>query len=524
MALAPNPSAGVYTAENDLSIRATALPTSIGAVVGRSKKGEIGVPVLTVDTEDFSLKFGKSDPTYGFLHLCAKPFLHHSNRLYVVRVANNALYGGFLVTKPGNFSVPGIINAEIEDPSTFSFLDTDLMLITGHNQGAWNNALSIIMYPDTNDPDEDRFVIQVLENNITVETFVATLFSKIDGYGRQLHVEEATRKSKYIKVRLNPINAELIANPVAKLVNAVLSGNMTGGDDGEEPTVGQYIQAWNLFEDAEEITVNILINAGLYDVSIQHRMLEIAAARDDAFAILDVPPMEQEAQDAVNYRRNTLAFSTSYGALYSPDVLVRDTDSGRTLYVPPSGHVGAVFAFTDVLNAPWFAPAGLNRGLLDVIGVRHVYKIGHRNMFADNQVNPIQFMSGQGIVVWGADTLQSFASSFSNINVRRLVSMLKTDLRLATLPGVFEPNDDLLRAELRRICNRRLDPVKRGRGVYDFEVVCDERNNTDDLIANGDIVIDIYIDPVIPAKRIHLNAIATRTGGIAFAIELLNAA
>lgn len=521
--IATNPSAGTYAFERDLSIRATALPTSIGVVVGASKRGPVNEKTLVIDKEDFRSQFGKADPTVSYLHYTADAFLADANRLYVTRVANNALYGGIIIDKDGPFSEIIPINDVLDDISTFDLSPTNLLLITGANPGAWNNDLSVIAYPDVNDPENEQFIIQVFEKGALIEEFKCTLRHKIDGFGNQLYVENAVNeKSTRIRVRLNPINSELNANPNAVLVNAVMQGTFTGGDDGDPVTSSQIIQAWRLYEDPEEITVNILINGGYTDPAIQLEMDRIARSRDDCMAILDTPANQQLAQDAVNYRRNTLTLNSSYSALYAPDVLIRDTDNGRSIYVPPSGFVAGIYARTDRLNAYWFDPAGLNRGILDVRGVRHVYRLGHRDLFADNQVNPIQFMSGQGIVVWGADTLQSFKSSFSNVNVRRLVSGLKTSLKITTLTGVFEPNDQFLQAELRRIAIRLLDPIKQGRGIYNYEVVCDERNNTPALTANGDVVLDIYIDPVLGAKRIYLNAIATRTGGIKFAQQLLS--
>ncbi len=133
-------------------------------------------------------------------------------------------------------------------------------------------------------------------------------------------------------------------------------------------------------------------------------------------------------------------------------------------------------------------------------------------------------MSGNGIVIWGQDTMQAHASALSNVNVRRLLMLLKHSIANAALTAVYEPNDDFLRLSLTRIATDFLNPIKRGRGLYWFEVICDERNNTNETIASGDVLLDIYIDPVLPAKRIHLNAIVPKTGGIKFAQELINGA
>jgi Bacteriophage tail sheath protein len=229
-------------------------------------------------------------------------------------------------------------------------------------------------------------------------------------------------------------------------------------------------------------------------------------------AILDLPATEQRVQDAVDYRRTTLNLSSSYSALYSCDVLILDQYTGRRLYVPPSGYVGACYALTDRNYAVWFAPAGLFRGKLTVLGIRNIYNQGDRDTLVQNEINPIRVISGVGIAVWGADTLQTKKSSLSNVNVRRLMLYLEKSLSQTALYSVFNPNDSILRSRLQDIADRFLQQIKDGEGLYGFGVVCDDSNNTPATIANGDLIMDIYVDPVLPAKRILLTAVITKTG------------
>ena len=527
MPIAANPSAGTYAFENDNSAQALPAATSIGAIVGASNKGPVGERVAITDVHSFVNTFGKNDPTLTFMHFAAKAFLSEGSLLYVTRVARNALYGGIRIATVTNFSQVQPLAAGLADPDDYVFDTDDILFISGNNPGTWNNNIRVLAYPDTNDLDEEAFFIQVLEgtSQVPVETHRCTLHYKTDGLGNQLFVEDVINEnSKYIKVRLNTAHPAFTSNPQAVLINAITDGYLTQGNNGDAITDAEILEGWQLYEDPEEVSINILIQGGYNSVAVQLEMDRIAQSRDDCMAVLDVPSAEQAAQDAVDFRRNTLNLSSSYSALYSPDLLVNDTDNGRQLYVPPSGHVAATFARTDNEAELWFAPAGLQRGVLPVFGVRHIYKLGHRNMFVDNQINAIQFMAGQGIVVWGADTLQGFASALSDVPVRRLVSFLKTELKQATLPSVFDPNDDFLLGEIRRIAERFMKPIKQGRGVYRYEVVCDERNNTNQTRAAGDVILDVYIDPTRYTKRIHLNAIATQAGGIEFALELLDQA
>lgn len=519
-------SAGVYTGEIDNSLRATAISTSVGAIVGPSHRGPVGVPTLVVDEDEFISIFGQSDEALTYMHYCARAFLQESNQLYVVRVAESPMYGGIKVKTVDNFS-QCVAMSGVADPQDIVFESSDIMAIYAANPGEWNNDVRVLLYPDTDDLSGQSFVLSIFEgaSQVPVEVYRGTLFDKLDGYGRQLNIETlVSENSKRVRVLVNDSHPGLSTSYKINLINALTAGGLAGGNNGQAVTEDHIIEGWDLFEDKEEVSMNILINAGYTMPSVQQRMIEIAEDRDDCFVVLDLPRTEQETQKAINYRRNTLIANTSYAALYGPDLLVRDTREARDLYVPPSGHVAAVYARTDRVAETWFAPAGLNRGQLNVLGLRHVYKQGHRDALVANQINPIRFMAGQGIVVWGADTLQAHASALSNINVRRLLILLKNSIADAALQGVYEPNDEFLRIQLRTVAEDFLAPIKRGRGLYGFSVICDERNNTNDTIANGDLILDVYIDPVIPAKRIHLNAIVPKTGQIKFAQELLDAA
>jgi hypothetical protein len=517
-------SAGVYAGEIDNSVRATAVPTSIGGIVGPARRGEVNKAVLVGDTTEFESRYGKSDPTLTKMHYCAKGFLGESSRLYVVRVAIDALLGGVRVATVNNFSSAIPLAGGLERPEDIVFDTADILYLYAANPGEWNNDLRVLLFPDVNDISGESFIIHVFEgsSSVPVEVHRVTLFDKLDGNGDQRNVEtRLSEDSSRIRALVNEEHPGFVVNPRANLINAITPGQFTQGTDGAPVTDSDIIEAWDLFSDKEDLTVNLLINAGYTNVDVQIAMTELAEQRDDCFAILDAPSNIQGAQALVNWRRSVQNINTSYGALYAPDIKIRDTAQGRDIFIPPSGHVAGVFARTDADAAAWFAPAGLRRGQLDIIGLRETYKQGHRDLFAENQINPIISRPGEGYVVWGADTLQAQASSLTNINVRRLTSLLKTSIGISILIGVFDPNDTFLRREITNICESILKPIKEGRGLYSYTVVCDDRNNTNETIASGDLILDIYIDPVLPAKRIHLNAVIPKTGEIKFTQELL---
>lgn len=512
--MATHNSAGVYTREEDRSLRAANAPTSIGAIVGESLKGPVGVPTLITDTTKFTDLFGKPDPTVSFMHYAALAFLEESNRLYVTRVAPQSTFGGLTVSVANQMNTSVSWNAGQEDPTIFAFAPEDLFIIYGANQGEWTSDIRVDIYPNTKSADNTFFVDVYLTNvNRPVERHLVHMNYRLNGYGTQINIEEFINKhSNYIQVVQNRLNPAFVQTPDKQFINALNSVAVAGGTNGIKATPGDIILAWDGYLDPEQLDVNILINGGYTHVAIQAEMDQICQSRMDCIAVLDVPAEEQALANAIAFRRNDLQLDTSYSALYSPDYLILDKYNDRRLYVPPSGFVAAAYARTDTEFDTWFAPAGTNRGRLDVQGVRFDYNQGDRDALVDNQVNPTRVIPGVGIRIWGADTLQSMASALSNVSVRRLMLFLEKSLSTAALYAVFDPNDPILRSQLTEICERFLKPIRAARGLYGFDVICDDTNNTPEIVANGDLMLDVYLDPTLPAKRIHLTAIVNKTG------------
>lgn len=514
-------SAGVYTGERDNSPTARGIPTSIAATVARLTRGPVMVPTYTIQTNELTSIWGKADPRKSFMQHCMYPVIQQTPA-YIVRVAPNAKFGGVKLTTVNNFVQTSTVSS-VSSPEEYIFEPSDILVIYGANPGSWNNDLRVVVYPDTGDSSGDSFVINVYEGTslVPVSIYRGTLWEKKDGYGRQLYIEDVCKNSKLIRVMVNEDyvgNTNLSRNHV----NAVTTGSFLGGDDGADATIGELLEGWALLEDPEELDVNLLVECGIGSEStaIPQSMLSIAEDRDDCFAILDIPTDQQEAQLAVNFRRNTLNVNTSYGALYAPDIMIRDPYSDGTLYVPPSGDIAASFAKSDNGFGIQYAAAGIVRGQIQrALGLLHTYRIGARDLFASNQINPIRIISGGGICTWGVDTLQSYRSALSDIPIRRMISHLKVSIARTATSGVFEPNDTTLQLELKRIADSYLRPFLT-RGLQRYEIICDERNNTPEYVASGDVMLDVYIWPTYVTRQIHLNAIVPKTGQVKFAIDL----
>jgi hypothetical protein len=533
-----NPSAGVYASELDLSLRASARNTTIGAIVGAAARGPVNKAVFVSDAEDFRALFGKSNAKrYGFMSFSALTFLKSSSSLFVTRVVNEALTAGAFLTVDDSSSAQPLVKLNVfddgkntplgkDDPmSNLGFnpgdsgINNTLLFFCAANPGMWNNTLSVRIRPSNPNGlpigtghDTKTFYVDVFEDykgtrDAPSESFLCSRNTEVGQDGQPMFVESVINvRSNLIRVRNNPHCAEVpILAPIFEFLD--------GGSDGKLPAEHQISKAWELYDDRDTVTCNVLINGGYTTPTIHRKMDAVAQTRGDAFAILDAPSVDFRVTDAIRYRRNDLNLNSSYSAMYLPDVMIKDeTTDNRKLYIPVSGFAAAAFANTDNVAALWFAPAGLARGKVNVQGLRTTYKLGARDALDQAQLNYVRFIPGQGYVIWNQDTLQSHDSALSNINVRRLVNFLKYAISDASEVGVFDPNDEQLRSSLRGLSDSVLRPVLNGRGLYAYEVVCDERNNKSNTIANGDLYLDIYIDPVIPAKRLHIRAHIMPTG------------
>lgn len=527
-----NTAPGVYGRTIDLSTRVAPVSTSVGAIVAASTKGPVMQRTLVTDHVGLE-QFGTADSSVSYLHYCAKEFLDVSSRLYVTRVVStDTLTAGCYMTVDDITATEPVIkltnfddgtnnplgrydplNTIGFDPSQAAIENT-LLFFCAADPGTWNNQLAIRIRP-SNPPfvplgapghDVLKFYVDVYVDyqgpfNTPAESYLVTRHLELDANQNQIFIEEViNRKSKLIRVKNNPYAPEL-----AILREAF--EYLDGGTNGTRPTDNLINQGWELYRDREIVGANILINCGYSTPSVQRKMAEIAEARGDAIAILDLPSNKQELADAISYRRNELNLNTSFAALYGSDIKARDQYNDRLIYVPASGHIAAVYALTDEQAAVWFAPAGINRATLGIEGTRVRYNQGARDAMDEAQINPIRFIPTlSSYSVWGQMTLLPYPSHLQDVGVRRLVNFLYASLTSASQVHVFDPNDTILRARLKGAADAFLEPIKRGRGVSRYENVCDDRNNTPDSVANGDVILDVYIWPIRATKRIHIIA------------------
>ena len=182
-------------------------------------------------------------------------------------------------------------------------------------------------------------------------------------------------------------------------------------------------------------------------------------------------------------------------------------------YIPCNADVAGLMARTSINQYSWFSPAGASRGAINgAVKLAYNPSKAQRDLLYPKRINPIIFSPGAGIILYGDKTALSYVSAFDRINVRRLFLTIESTIERAARAQLFEFNDIITRSNFVNIVEPYLRDVKSKRGIIDFLVVCDETNNTPDVIDGNQFRADIFVKPARSINFIGLTFVATRTG------------
>tara|TARA_R100000951_G_scaffold84888_1_gene72640 strand:+ start:3351 stop:5276 length:1926 start_codon:yes stop_codon:yes gene_type:complete len=301
-------------------------------------------------------------------------------------------------------------------------------------------------------------------------------------------------------------------------VNTPSLESLSGGVAGSAVTTGELKTAYEKFQDADTVDVGLII-AGKGDGTHVENLITIAENRKDA--VVFCSPERSDVVNVTNSNTQTenvkdffeARSSSSYAVFDSGYKYMYDKYSDVYRFVPLNGDIAGLAARTDSIADSWFSPAGFNRGV-----VRGVVKLAYnptkaqRDILYPKRINPVATFPGQGTVLFGDKTALGSPSAFDRINVRRLFIVLEKAISTASKFQLFEFNDEFTRANFRNIVEPFLREVQGRRGITDFLVVCDETNNTGDVIDRNEFVAEIFVKPARSINFVTLQFVATRTG------------
>ena len=301
-------------------------------------------------------------------------------------------------------------------------------------------------------------------------------------------------------------------------VNDPTLESLSAGADGSARTVAELKTAYDKFNDSETIDLSLII-AGAGNATHIDNLIAIAENRRDC--VVFASPERADVVNVTNSNTqmsNVKAFfdtisSSSYVVFDSGYKYMYDRYSDVFRYVPLNGDIAGLCARTDITNDTWFSPAGLNRGIIrSVVKLAFNPNKAQRDVLYPARINPVVTFPGQGTVLFGDKTGLTSPSAFDRINVRRLFITLEKAISTASKFSLFEFNDEFTRAQFRNLVEPFLREVQGRRGITDFLVVCDETNNSSDVVDRNEFAAEIFIKPAKSINFITLKFIATRTG------------
>lgn len=388
--------------------------------------------------------------------------------------------------------------------------------VNADSAGIDGNATQIVI---ENNIREGNFVVSVFNNGVEVESWGGLTKDE----NSRFYVETfLALVSDWVRVEDNTANA---APPLDGTYR--LSGGSDGipsdPDDQDALIIGNRVGYSGMYalSEPEQLDLDLVAAPGHSSTAVVTALLDLCQnVRMDCLAIID-PPFGLTVKEIVHWQNgshplNTTRFDSDFGALYWPWVKIRDNFNRVDIWAPPSGSVMATIARSDQLSAPWFAPAGVNRG--NVPNITDVFSrptLEERDLMYGyrNAINPIvQFVDFDGFVIWGQKTLQRRPTALDRVNVRRLMFVIEKRIRAASRQLLFDPHDDILRQKFVRIATAILSEIQVGRGVNDFRVKCDTELNTPDVIDRNEMRARIGVQPIRAAEFIFIEFSIHRTG------------
>ena len=555
-------SPGVLARENDSSF-ITQQPVNVGAaIIGPTVLGPVEIPTVVTSYSAFVNRFGAgfqsgSDNYSFFTSIAAYNYFNNGGTsLLVARVvsASNTWTPATSTTIPNyntsaSFTLKTLSEGIIMNSS--SSMDASGSLLSGSadniryqilNSDTASGTFSLLIRQG-NDNTNNLIVLETW-TGLSLDPFAANYVARVLGdqdqnynaTNNQIEVSGSYfNASRYVRVSAvntpTPYyfdNTGVAKSQYTSSIPVNSSGSFTGGvgtvaaganfyetinGTNTQGLVGaDYDNMIDLLANQDEYKFNILFAPGLYNSGYTSQctsMINNTQTRGDSLFVLDLVPYNTTISTVTTQANSR---NTSYAASYWPWVQMIDPATGKNVWVPASTVMAGVFAFNDTVAEPWFAPAGINRGGLQVIRAEQKLPQSSRDTLYTNKVNPIATFPGTGTVVYGQKTLQTQASALDRVNVRRLLIALKNYISQVANTLVFEQNSTATRNVFLSQVNPYLESVQQKQGLYAFRVIMNETNNTADVIDRNELIGQIYIQPTRTAEFIYLDFNILPTG------------
>jgi len=291
-------------------------------------------------------------------------------------------------------------------------------------------------------------------------------------------------------------------------------------------------QAWQMaidtFANPEEVTINLFATPGInwadHQLLVKDTIEMIEEKRADSLYVIDSPDIgiefsvgnsrNADVDNAESYKEalDLTEIDSSYSCTYAPWIQIQDTQNISDIYIPPTGEVLRAMAYTDKVNFPWYAPAGLNRGAINAKQPKYKLSLEARDILYSGRINPIAYFSDVGTAIFGQKTLKKKEGALDRINVRRLLLRIKVLISNIAVRLLFEQNDQDVINEFLAKANPALAAIKRERGLYDFKIKMDDTNNTTETRDRNELYGEIFLKPTRTLEYIGITFTITPSG------------
>ncbi|GIJ26820.1 tail protein [Micromonospora qiuiae] len=502
---------GVYVEEVESGSRPIeGVGTAIAAFVGFAAQGPFNTPTLVTNWSQYSQIFGEFAPDCYLGHAVYGYFMQGGGAAYIVRVGGDR----------AEEALPAA-------PAPTAVLGTYKVVARALPEGMPEDVTVEVADPPEG-AGEDRFNLVVKRGGQVVETFESVTTKR----GKDNVVTVVRDRSKLITIEEAAPTGQL-ARPSGGEVALTGPGPMSAPESvSAEEYVGDAAERTGFggLEAVDEVTmvaVPDLMGAyqrGAIDLesvkTVQSAMIAHCELMGDRMAILDPPPA-LNAQQVKEWRTDQAGYDSKYAALYYPWIKVFDPVTGTNRFMPPSGHLAGVWARNDGSRGVHKAPA--NEVIRGAVALETQLTRAEQELLNPLGVNCIRSFPGRGILVWGARTLSS-DPAWRYLNVRRLFNYLEESILNGTQWVVFEPNDDMLWARIRRTVSAFLVNEWRRGALFGltpdeaFFVKCDRETNPAESIDAGQVVCQIGVAPVKPAEFVIFQ-LAQMSGGTSLVNE-----
>ncbi len=315
-----------------------------------------------------------------------------------------------------------------------------------------------------------------------------------------------------------------IFSSIGRATYVLESGKNYTSQGNLKSSLGDIMTAYDLFNNKEDVAVDyLLMGPGCDSLSDSqakaNRLISIADGRKDCVAVIS--PHRASVVDLTNTSVQTNNLLEFFGPLSSSSYAIFDSGYKYTYdrfnnlfrYIPCNPDIAGLMCRTNIVAYPWFSPAGQQRGILkNAIKLAYNPDKAQRDALYSARINSVVNQSGAGVLLFGDKTALAYASAFDRINVRRLFLTVEQSLQKAAEAQLFEFNDQITRSNFVNIVEPYLRDIQAKRGIYDYLVICDETNNTPDVIDNNEFRADIFLKPAKSINYVTLTFVATRTG------------